>query len=66
MPGPMVNDVASETKSNKPIPANIEAEKSVLAACILNGDILEEILLKIERRGFPLYVVELKNGLICT
>ena len=52
MPGHMVNDVASETNSNKPIPANIEAEKSVLAACILNGDILEEILLKLKPEDF--------------
>lgn len=52
MPGPMVNDAASETNSNKPIPANIEAEKSVLAACILNGDILEEILLKLKPEDF--------------
>ena len=52
MPGPMVNDIASETNSNKPIPANIEAEKSVLAACILNGDILEEILLKLKPEDF--------------
>ena len=52
MPGPMVNDTASETNSNKPIPANIEAEKSVLAACILNGDILEEILLKLKPEDF--------------
>ena len=52
MPGTMVNDVASETNSNKPIPANIEAEKSVLAACILNGDILEEILLKLKPEDF--------------
>ena len=48
----MVNDTASETNSNKPIPANIEAEKSVLAACILNGDILEEILLKLKPEDF--------------
>ena len=32
--------MANTDESNKPIPSNIEAEKSVLAACMLNADIL--------------------------
>ncbi|MBR0405422.1 MAG: replicative DNA helicase [Eggerthellaceae bacterium] len=40
------------TGANKPIPSNIEAEKSVLAACMLNADILEEIVLKLKPENF--------------
>ena len=42
---PNNNDAAG---ANKPIPSNIEAEKSVLAACMLNAEILEEIVLKLK------------------
>ena len=38
--------------ANKPIPHNIEAEKSVLAACMLNAEILEEIVLKLRSDNF--------------
>ena len=38
--------------ANKPIPSNIEAEKSVLAACMLNADILEEIMMKLRPDNF--------------
>ena len=34
------------------IPHNIEAEKSVLAACMLNADILEEIMVKLSPDNF--------------
>ena len=44
--------MADETKSNKPIPSNIEAEKSALAACLLNAEVLEEILLKLKPENF--------------
>ncbi len=44
--------MADETKSNKPIPSNIEAEKSALAACMLNAEVLEEILLKLKPENF--------------
>ncbi len=40
------------TMTNKPIPSNIEAEKSVLAACMLNKDILEEIVIKLKPENF--------------
>lgn len=38
--------------ANKQLPNNIEAEKSVLAACMLNADILEEIMLKLKPENF--------------
>jgi len=38
--------------NDKPIPSNIEAEKSVLAACMLNADVLEEIILKLKPNNF--------------
>ena len=41
-----------ENANNKPIPSNIEAEKSVLAACMLNADILEEIMVKLRPENF--------------
>ena len=46
---PNNNDAAG---ANKPIPSNIEAEKSVLAACMLNAEILEEIVLKLKPTNF--------------
>ena len=42
----------AEGSANKPIPSNIEAEKSVLAACMLNSDILEEIMMKLRPENF--------------
>ena len=41
-----------DNKKSKPIPNNIEAEKSVLAACMLNADVLEEIMLKLKPENF--------------
>ena len=41
-----------DANANKPVPANIDAEKSVLAACLLNAEILEEILLKLKPEDF--------------
>ncbi|HAM15583.1 MAG TPA: replicative DNA helicase [Eggerthellaceae bacterium] len=46
---PAHNNASTE---EKPIPRNIEAEKSVLAACMLNSDILEEIMLKLRPENF--------------
>ena len=46
---PVQNDVST---AEKPIPRNIEAEKSVLAACMLNADILEEIAIKLKPENF--------------
>ena len=40
------------TTSDKPIPSNIEAEKSVLAACMLNADVVEEVILKLKPENF--------------
>ena len=37
---------------DKPIPNNIDAEKSVLAACLLNNEIVEEVLLKLKPENF--------------
>ena len=42
----------ADNAKSKPIPSNIEAEKSVLAACMLNSDILEEIMLKLKPENF--------------
>ncbi len=46
------DNAAPAAGNNKPIPSNIEAEKSALAACILNADILEEIVLKLKPEDF--------------
>ena len=47
----MPNQAAGST-ANKPLPSNIEAEKSALAACMLNADILEEIMMKLRPENF--------------
>lgn len=47
----MAQNSASDQKGDN-IPYNIEAEKSVLAACMLNADILEEILIKLKPENF--------------
>ncbi len=52
MPTMNTSAPANGEQANKPIPANIEAEKSVLAACILNSDVLEEILIKLKPEDF--------------
>ena len=40
------------TSKNKPMPQNIEAEQSVLAACMLNQDAVEELVLKLKPENF--------------
>ena len=40
------------TSKNKPMPHNIEAEQSVLAACMLNQDAVEELVLKLKPENF--------------
>lgn len=40
------------TSKNKPMPQNIEAERSVLAACMLNQDAVEELVLKLKPENF--------------
>lgn len=40
------------TSKNKPMPQNIEAEQSVLAACMLNQDAVEELVLKLKPESF--------------
>ena len=47
-----VGETMPDNANNKPIPSNIEAEKSVLAACMLNADILEEIMVKLRPENF--------------
>ena len=42
----------ADTTDSKPLPNNIEAEKSTLAACILNDEILEETLMKLRPENF--------------
>ena len=37
---------------NNPMPQNIEAEKSVLAACMLNAEAVEELILKLKPETF--------------
>ena len=37
---------------NRPMPQNIEAEQSVLAACMLNQDAVEELVLKLKPENF--------------
>ena len=37
---------------NKPLPQNIEAEKSVLAVCMLNDEAVEELILKLKPEYF--------------
>lgn len=40
------------SNGNRPMPQNIEAEKSVLAACMLNQDAAEELVLKLKPENF--------------
>lgn len=42
----------ADEQGQKTIPHNIDAEKSVLAACILNSDILEEVMIKLKPDNF--------------
>lgn len=43
---------ASVNRPDYSLPYNIEAEKSVLAACMLNGEVLEEVLSKLGPKSF--------------
>ena len=43
---------AQSSARNKPLPQNIEAEESVLAACMLNGEAVEELILKLKPEYF--------------
>ncbi len=43
---------AQRATGNKPLPQNIEAEKSVLAACMLNAEAAEELVLKLKPENF--------------
>ena len=45
------NQVSSQN-GNRQIPQDIEAEKSVLAACILNGDAAEELIVRLKPENF--------------
>ncbi|MBR3130812.1 MAG: replicative DNA helicase, partial [Clostridia bacterium] len=42
----------SADTAERPIPRNIDAEKSVLAACLLSNEIVEEILIKLKPDNF--------------
>ena len=42
---PDFSQSAQSSARNKPLPQNIEAEESVLAACMLNGEAVEELIL---------------------
>ncbi len=42
----------ADEQGQKKIPHNIDAEKAVLAACILNSDILEEVMIKLKPDNF--------------
>ena len=43
---------AAAPTGERTIPSNIEAEKAVLAACLLNGEIVEEVLVKLTPEDF--------------
>ena len=45
---PDFSQSAQSSARNKPLPQNIEAEESVLAACMLNGEAVEELILKLQ------------------
>ena len=50
---PRQSDFSSNSPAqSKQIPHNIEAEKSVLAACLLNAESVEELLLKLKPENF--------------
>ena len=41
-----------QSTTGRPLPSNIEAEKSVLAACMLNPDAIDEIATKLAPENF--------------
>ncbi len=49
---PDFSQSAQSSARNKPLPQNIEAEESVLAACMLNGEAVEELILKLKPEYF--------------
>ncbi len=49
---PDFNQSSQSVPNNKPLPQNIEAEKSVLAACMLNAEAVEELVLKLKPENF--------------
>ena len=42
----------ASSAASRPTPQNIEAEKSVLAACMLNAEAVEELMLKLKPESF--------------
>ena len=48
----MPGNTPADGNANRQIPSNIEAEKSVLAACMLNSEMLEETILKLDPEDF--------------
>ena len=48
----MPGNTPTDGNANRQIPSNIEAEKSVLAACMLNSEMLEETILKLDPEDF--------------
>ena len=48
----MPGNAPTDGNANRQIPSNIEAEKSVLAACMLNSEMLEETILKLDPEDF--------------
>ena len=48
----MLGNTPADGNANRQIPSNIEAEKSVLAACMLNSEMLEETILKLDPEDF--------------
>ena len=50
---PRNSDFAPQsTPQNRPLPQNIEAEQSVLAACMLDAEAVEELVLKLKPENF--------------
>ena len=48
----MADSTSTDITKTDNIPYNIEAEKSILAACILNAEVLEETLIKLKPENF--------------
>ena len=56
MPGPLQNSHTTadtlDPAKRASLPQNIEAEQSVLSACLLNGEAVEEIILRLKPENF--------------
>ena len=52
MPGPLQNSHTTADTLDPAKRANIEAEQSVLSACLLNGEAVEEIILRLKPENF--------------